>query len=331
MAGNVTELLITENGNSFTALLGLPPNQAVELLHEQGSIQNQVISAVEFNDDMQIGKLNQSYHTNCSSMFNSSSDFVERASRFSIFAKNDEEMSATNFVVSSNSSELKKEPVDTDSNPDSSPSDSSIQNEIKKRSSTKRKEREKIKIKICGGKSKDKEIGEMEADCKKLPYVHVRARRGQATDSHSLAERARREKINARMKLLQELVPGCAKGNSGTVDPAGSISKGVSTIMRSVNNPARYIYLVELKKEPRCTFFLLGLVDIPLGCFWRSLIGGMLKRKSKSFILHPFQKDRLVSLRVSDGYVYINWLLSDCIHLSRRLIRWCSTISFLVD
>ncbi|MCO5591051.1 hypothetical protein L7F22_045027 [Adiantum nelumboides] len=41
--------------------------------------------------------------------------------------------------------------------------------------------------------------------------VLVRARRGQATDSHSLAERVRREKIRQRMKLLQELVPGCTK------------------------------------------------------------------------------------------------------------------------
>uniref|UniRef100_A0A0E0M304 BHLH domain-containing protein n=1 Tax=Oryza punctata TaxID=4537 RepID=A0A0E0M304_ORYPU len=42
-------------------------------------------------------------------------------------------------------------------------------------------------------------------------YVHVRARRGQATDSHSLAERVRREKISQRMKVLQDLVPGCNK------------------------------------------------------------------------------------------------------------------------
>ncbi|XP_012490903.1 transcription factor bHLH62 [Gossypium raimondii] len=42
-------------------------------------------------------------------------------------------------------------------------------------------------------------------------YIHVRARRGQATDSHSLAERVRREKISERMKLLQNLVPGCNK------------------------------------------------------------------------------------------------------------------------
>ncbi|CAN6248183.1 unnamed protein product [Urochloa humidicola] len=42
-------------------------------------------------------------------------------------------------------------------------------------------------------------------------YIHVRARRGQATDSHSLAERVRRERISERMKMLQSLVPGCNK------------------------------------------------------------------------------------------------------------------------
>ncbi|XP_024986558.1 transcription factor bHLH62-like [Cynara cardunculus var. scolymus] len=42
-------------------------------------------------------------------------------------------------------------------------------------------------------------------------YIHVRAKRGQATDSHSLAERVRREKISERMKFLQDLVPGCNK------------------------------------------------------------------------------------------------------------------------
>ncbi|CAL9085911.1 unnamed protein product [Musa textilis] len=48
-------------------------------------------------------------------------------------------------------------------------------------------------------------------------YVHVRARRGQATDSHSLAERVRREKISERMKLLQDLVPGCSKATGKAV------------------------------------------------------------------------------------------------------------------
>ncbi|XP_051122590.1 transcription factor BHLH094-like [Andrographis paniculata] len=52
---------------------------------------------------------------------------------------------------------------------------------------------------------------EKPADPPKQDYIHVRARRGQATDSHSLAERARREKISERMKILQDLVPGCNK------------------------------------------------------------------------------------------------------------------------
>ncbi|KAG6536701.1 transcription factor BHLH089-like isoform X2 [Zingiber officinale] len=49
------------------------------------------------------------------------------------------------------------------------------------------------------------------AEPPKQDYIHVRARRGQATDNHSLAERARREKISERMKILQDLVPGCNK------------------------------------------------------------------------------------------------------------------------
>ncbi|XP_017230023.1 transcription factor bHLH63 isoform X1 [Daucus carota subsp. sativus] len=58
------------------------------------------------------------------------------------------------------------------------------------------------------------------SEVKKPDYIHVRARRGQATDSHSLAERVRREKISERMKYLQDLVPGCNKitGKAGMLD-----------------------------------------------------------------------------------------------------------------
>lgn len=45
----------------------------------------------------------------------------------------------------------------------------------------------------------------------KEDYIHIRAKRGQATNSHSLAERVRREKISERMRHLQDLVPGCNK------------------------------------------------------------------------------------------------------------------------
>ncbi|CAK8569256.1 unnamed protein product [Lathyrus sativus] len=67
----------------------------------------------------------------------------------------------------------------------------------------------------------------------KLDYIHVRARRGQATDSHSLAERVRREKISERMKYLQDLVPGCNKitGKAGMLD---EIINYVQSLQREV-------------------------------------------------------------------------------------------------
>ncbi|KAK3131836.1 hypothetical protein QOZ80_6AG0512140 [Eleusine coracana subsp. coracana] len=45
----------------------------------------------------------------------------------------------------------------------------------------------------------------------------VRARRGQATDPHSIAERLRREKISDRMKNLQDLVPNSNKADKGSM------------------------------------------------------------------------------------------------------------------
>nr|KYP70374.1 Transcription factor bHLH74 [Cajanus cajan] len=54
-------------------------------------------------------------------------------------------------------------------------------------------------------------IANFSGEVPKENFIHVRARRGQATNTHSLAERIRREKISERMRLLQELVPGCDK------------------------------------------------------------------------------------------------------------------------
>ncbi|PRQ16059.1 putative transcription factor bHLH family [Rosa chinensis] len=62
-----------------------------------------------------------------------------------------------------------------------------------------------------GADDKPEEQSTKPSEPAKQDYIHVRARRGQATDSHSLAERARREKISERMKILQDLVPGCNK------------------------------------------------------------------------------------------------------------------------
>ncbi|XP_020888575.1 transcription factor HBI1 isoform X2 [Arabidopsis lyrata subsp. lyrata] len=65
-----------------------------------------------------------------------------------------------------------------------------------------------------------KETSKKASEIQKLDYIHVRARRGQATDRHSLAERARREKISKKMKYLQDIVPGCNKvtGKAGMLD-----------------------------------------------------------------------------------------------------------------
>lgn len=71
------------------------------------------------------------------------------------------------------------------------------------------------------------------SEAPKPDYIHVRARRGQATDSHSLAERVRREKISERMKYLQDLVPGCNKitGKAGMLD---EIINYVQSLQRQV-------------------------------------------------------------------------------------------------
>uniref|UniRef100_A0ACD5YND7 Uncharacterized protein n=1 Tax=Avena sativa TaxID=4498 RepID=A0ACD5YND7_AVESA len=53
----------------------------------------------------------------------------------------------------------------------------------------------------------------------------ARARRGQATDPHSIAERLRREKISDRMKNLQELVP-----NSNKTDKASMLEEIIEYI-----------------------------------------------------------------------------------------------------
>ncbi|KAG5009400.1 hypothetical protein AAZX31_07G088800 [Glycine max] len=66
------------------------------------------------------------------------------------------------------------------------------------------------KIKHSSGRGKRVKSNVTEEE-KAKEVVHVRARRGQATDSHSLAERVRRGKINEKLRCLQNIVPGCYK------------------------------------------------------------------------------------------------------------------------
>ncbi|AQK63175.1 Transcription factor bHLH62 [Zea mays] len=69
-----------------------------------------------------------------------------------------------------------------------------------------------------------------DGDGTKEDYVHIRAKRGQATNSHSLAERLRRKKISERMKLLQDLVPGCIIATTSR----GSVSASVAELFWNI-------------------------------------------------------------------------------------------------
>ncbi|KAJ0883176.1 putative transcription factor bHLH family [Helianthus annuus] len=121
---------------------------------------------------------------------------------------------------------VKREPIETGFLHDSPSIFSDL---IKsKSSSTNRNKREKVRLSVKKMKN-DAKANEGE----KVEYIHVRARRGEATDSHSLAERARREKINTRMKLLQELVPGCNK-ISGTAMVLDKIISHVQSLQHQV-------------------------------------------------------------------------------------------------
>ncbi|KAG6580825.1 Transcription factor basic helix-loop-helix 60, partial [Cucurbita argyrosperma subsp. sororia] len=213
-----------ENASSFTALLELPATQALELLHSPDSAGGATAAVV--TDDSVPKPYFSAF--NCNLTFPANSALIERAAKFSVLAE--EHSPDTTSKVALNLEKVKNEPTtETDSNPNPLQtliSDPAVENTNQR--STKRKEREKK-----GKGSTKKSKNESSEAAEKLPYIHVRARRGQATDSHSLAERARREKINARMKLLQELVPGCNK-ISGTALVLDEIINHVQSLQRQV-------------------------------------------------------------------------------------------------
>ncbi|XP_021724053.1 transcription factor bHLH48-like isoform X1 [Chenopodium quinoa] len=237
-------IIAPENGNSFTALLGLPPNQAMELLTDDSSAAaaGAGASGGGGGDVVKRHRISAFNHSLSSlPALPSNRALIERAAKYSVFANEDS---------SSPELKVKSEPLDdAGSNPNSG-SDPTAGSESDKEKPLKRKEREK---KGKGSSKKNKATSE---DDEKLPYVHVRARRGQATDSHSLAERARREKINARMKLLQELVPGCNK-ISGTALVLDEIINHVQYLQRQVE----YLSMRLAAVNPRIDFNLDSLIS----------------------------------------------------------------------
>ncbi|KAK4281850.1 hypothetical protein QN277_013297 [Acacia crassicarpa] len=232
-----------ENVSSFTALLELPPAQAKEILHSpncDGAAASAAAAMVPAYGEQSFCHISDQrphkFHSFSGTLtLPSNTALIERAAKFSVFAEENSSPQEPNLAPLSSGANLnrvKHEPPETDSNPKPTSviaSNPSI--EYKNQRATKRKEREK-KVKESSKKRKSG-ADEASGGGDKLPYVHVRARRGQATDSHSLAERARREKINARMKILQELVPGCNK-ISGTALVLDEIINHVQSLQSQV-------------------------------------------------------------------------------------------------
>ncbi|KAI8022946.1 Transcription factor bHLH49 [Camellia lanceoleosa] len=97
--------------------------------------------------------------------------------------------------------------------------------------------------------------GSQASDSPKEEYIHVRARRGQATNSHSLAERVRREKISERMKLLQDIVPGCSKVTGKAV-----MLDEIINYVQSLQRQVEFLSMKLATVNPRLDFNVEGLL-----------------------------------------------------------------------
>ncbi|KAG2377115.1 hypothetical protein LR48_Vigan06g136500 [Vigna angularis] len=103
---------------------------------------------------------------------------------------------------------------------------------------------------------KNAKLGSQASDPPKEEYIHVRARRGQATNSHSLAERVRREKISERMKFLQDLVPGCSKVTGKAV-----MLDEIINYVQSLQRQVEFLSMKLATVNPRLDFNIEGLLS----------------------------------------------------------------------
>ncbi|KAL4561068.1 hypothetical protein LXL04_033230 [Taraxacum kok-saghyz] len=118
----------------------------------------------------------------------------------------------------------------------------------------KEKEKEKVEGNGNGNQKQSKETAKLPEPPK--DYIHVRARRGQATDSHSLAERVRREKISERMKFLQDLVPGCNKVTGKAV-----MLDEIINYVQSLQRQVEFLSMKLATVNPRTDMNMEGLLS----------------------------------------------------------------------
>ncbi|KAJ0989153.1 hypothetical protein J5N97_007509 [Dioscorea zingiberensis] len=118
--------------------------------------------------------------------------------------------------------------------------------------------------------------------------VHVRARRGQATDSHSIAERVRREKINERMKYLQGLVPGCYK------------TMGMAVMLDEIIN---YVQSLQNQVEVRFDGFLSMKLSAASSYYdFNSDIEAMATQQVLSRVGDEYEQQEVERLVMREGY-----------------------------
>ncbi|GJN33998.1 hypothetical protein PR202_gb22629 [Eleusine coracana subsp. coracana] len=117
-----------------------------------------------------------------------------------------------------------------------------------------------------GGGASQQQPGPAGGGAPASPRQRVRARRGQATDPHSIAERLRRERIAERMKALQELVPNANKTDKATmldeiIDYVKFLQLQVKVLsMSRLGGAAAVAPLVaDMSSEVTCSFSLLSL------------------------------------------------------------------------
>lgn len=118
---------------------------------------------------------------------------------------------------------------------------------------------DKNPISVANKSKHGKQISQS-SDGQKEEYIHVRARRGQATNSHSLAERVRREKISERMKFLQDLVPGCSKVTGKAV-----MLDEIINYVQSLQRQVEFLSMKLATVNPRMDFNIEGLLAKDMG------------------------------------------------------------------
>ncbi|KAH9319728.1 hypothetical protein KI387_021497, partial [Taxus chinensis] len=149
----------------------------------------------------------------------------------------------------------------------------------------------------------------------KQDYIHVRARRGQATDSHSLAERVRREKISERMKYLQDLVPGCNKV-TGKAVMLDEIINYVQSLQRQVEFLSMKLAAVNPRLDLNIDNFFAKEMMAPCGNF--PSLGGMSPDLAPYLQFHQMQQQQAsLQAGVCSGFDIPSIVSSDTTSLHR--------------